>query len=151
MKNNDTGRAVLMARDPWWVFAYWEVAAERKEAVLRQIRGRGLRADRTVMRVHGPEKPFDIDLPSGADHWYIDVGVPDRDWFVEIGAMTAAGRFFPWVRSNRARTPRHGVSDVRDREWMPIEGLFDEAASLPHLHSESSPSFFPEPEPSSKA
>ncbi|HTL70557.1 MAG TPA: hypothetical protein VL404_04615, partial [Candidatus Eisenbacteria bacterium] len=46
------------------------------------------------------------------------------DWVVEIGLRSADGRFFAMARSNVARTPRFGVSDVLDEEWMLPEELY---------------------------
>jgi len=43
---------------------------------------------------------------------------------VEVGVRTREGRFFMLVRSNVVRTPRFGVSDVLDEEWMLPDELY---------------------------
>ena len=119
-------KIVLLVRDPWWLFAYWEVTPEHEASVLGQIRRAGLTKQKTVLRVYdtteaSPEKTrsfFDIELNFFVDHWYIDVGSPDRSWVVDLGIRTAEGRFFTLVRSNRVHTPRFGPSNVLDEEWM---------------------------------
>lgn len=119
-------RAVLLVRDPWWVFAYWEVTPQRESEVCERILREGLIRDRSVLRVYDitgahPDAPndyFDIELHSCADNWCVDVGKPDREWVCEIGIRTTDGRFFALVRSNAVRTPRFGISDVIDEEWM---------------------------------
>jgi hypothetical protein len=60
---------------------------------------------------------FDIEI-GPADNWYIDVGLPNTEWVAELGLRTQDGYFHPMIRSNRVRTPRYGVSDVVDEEWM---------------------------------
>ncbi len=125
-------KIVLLVRDPWWIYAYWEVAHEREQEVLRQIQKEGLTRERTVLRVYDvtgtvPPKShsfFDIELSHFADNWYIDVGAPDREWVAELGVRTREGRYFCLVRSNTVRTPRYGISDVIDEEWMIPDDLY---------------------------
>jgi uncharacterized protein len=123
---------VLLVRDPWWLYAYWEVTADRENEIKAEIQRRRLTPDRTVLRVYditeaaeGKESSFfDIELNFFAMNWYIDVGVPHRDWYAEIGIRTADGSFFAFIKSNAVRTPRFGVSDILDEEWMMPEELY---------------------------
>lgn len=125
-------RIVLMVRDPWWLYAYWEVTASRQQQVLDQMRERSEKVAARVLRVYdvygvtiqNAHGHFDIEIGPTADNWYIDVGRPDSEWVVEIGFRAVSGRFFPIVRSNTVRTPRYGVSDVFDEEWMIPDDLF---------------------------
>lgn len=119
-------KIVLMVRDPWWLYAYWEVTDRRQAEVLDQIQRQGLMKQKNVLRVYDitggsidhPRSSFDIEVAFLTGNWYIDVGIPDREWMVELGFRASDGRFFPLVRSNAVRTPRFGVSDVLDEEWM---------------------------------
>ena len=125
-------RIVLLAKDPWWLFAYWEVTAGRRKEVLEMIRDQRLSPEKTVLRVYDATAAsfsrrlsfFDIELNFPATNWYIDVGIPDHPWVVELGIRTHEGRFFALVKSNTVRTPRFGVSDVLDEEWMMPDDLF---------------------------
>jgi hypothetical protein len=125
-------KAVLMVRDPWWLYAYWEVTPRREGEVAEAIRRAGLTREKSVLRVYdvtgssvsAAHSFFDIELVNFASNWYIDVGVPDRQWVVEVGIRTREGRFFMLVRSNVVRTPRFGVSDVLDEEWMLPDELY---------------------------
>lgn len=125
-------KLVLLVRDPWWIYGYWEVTPEREKQVLREMLGLGLQKDKTVLRVYDvtgtsvsrANASFDIELNFFADNWYIDVGKPDADWVAELGLRAANGRFFPLVRSNTVRTPRFGLSDVWDEEWMMPDELY---------------------------
>ncbi len=121
-------RMVLMVRDPWWLFAYWEVTPELRARVEDEIRRSGAVADVTVLRVYdlssGQHNSFDIELRDLADRWYIDVGKPDHEWVAEIGIRCHGGRYFALIRSNMVHTPRYGVSNVLDEEWLMPDELY---------------------------
>ncbi len=125
-------RIVLMVKDPWWLFAYWEVTSGRRKEILQTIQNQGLHPEKTVLRVYDVTDTtlshchsfFDIELNYFVSNWYIDVGIPNRQWVVELGIRTLEGRFFALVKSNTVRTPRFGVSDVLDEEWMIPDDLF---------------------------
>lgn len=125
-------RLALLVRDPWWIFAYWEITPQLADRCIRQIDKQRLTGRKTVLRVYdvtGVVLPkfhsfFDIELNVPADNWYIDVGRPDREWTAEIGFRTDGGKFFPLVRSNRVRTPAFGISEVLDEEWMLPEDVY---------------------------
>lgn len=119
-------RMVLLVRDPWWLFSYWELTESREREGMRSLESAGLTKDRLVLRVYDvtgaslaePNSFFDIEIGSYADNWYIDVGSPDREWVAEVGLRAHGGRFFALLTSNTVRTPAFGVSDLLDEEWM---------------------------------
>ena len=123
---------VLLARDPWWLFGYWEVTPQRESEVVGEIARNGLSREKTVLRVYditggtADASPpfFDIDIHHLNSNWYIDVGIPDREWVAEIGIRTHCGRFFVLIRSNAIKTPPFGISDVLDEEWMMPDELY---------------------------
>lgn len=121
-------KIVIMVRDPWWIFAYWEIRHDREEDIVRSIKGDGDDPAKSVLRVYdvtdvnfngkNAHSHFDIDLKGLANSWYINVGSPDRSWIVDIGVVTKKGNFYLLARSNAAKTPRYGMSDKLDAEWM---------------------------------
>ncbi|MBI2094911.1 MAG: DUF4912 domain-containing protein [Candidatus Omnitrophica bacterium] len=124
-------KIALFAKDPWWLYAYWEVAEPDKAR--EAIRGLGLAVQRTVLRVYelatdsrAAERVsfFDILVGSTTGDWFIDVGQPDKCWMTELGFVADNGRFFALVGSEAVRTPRFGVSDVVDEEWSFSSELF---------------------------
>jgi uncharacterized protein len=125
-------KLVILARDPWWLYAYWEVTPGRRQDVETQARKAGKRDWTTVLRIydvsrHGPSRPdsfFDIELHFITDNWYVDVGIPDRRWMAELGLRTPDGKFFALVRSNVIGTPSFGLSPVLDEEWMLPEDVY---------------------------
>ena len=123
---------VLMVRDPWWLFAYWEVTPGREAQVMAEISRRGLYREKTVLRVYDRTGQgegadgnfFDIEIYYLNSNWYVDVGRPDCEWVTEIGIKTRDGQFFALVRSNVVRTPPFGISDVLDEEWMMPDEMY---------------------------
>jgi hypothetical protein len=125
-------KIALLIRDPWWIYAYWEVTSEREGQVMRHIESLGAKRDKLVLRVYdvtggsvdSPRSSFDIEMSFLTGNWYVDVGIPDRDWITDFGIRTRDGRFFMLVRSNVARTPRFGVSEILDEEWMLPDDIY---------------------------
>ncbi len=119
-------KIVLLVRDPWWIYAYWEVSGGREAEVTCRITESGAQRSKTILRVYdvtgssveAPRSSFDIEVAFLVGNWYVDVGIPDRDWVAELGFRASDGCFHALVRSNVVRTPRFGVSDVVDEEWM---------------------------------
>jgi len=121
-------KIVLLIRDPWWIFAYWEVQKDKEEGIIRKIESNGDAAAKSVLRIYdvtdvnfngkNANSFFDIDLKGLATNWYINVGTPDRSWVVDIGIVSKRGDFYLLARSNSVRTPRFGISDQLDAEWM---------------------------------
>ncbi len=120
-------RLTLLARDPWWIFAYWEVTPHTWENCRNQVGAHVTLKE--VLRIYDitdiPELNisrahsfFDIEITPFADNWYINVGQPGRSFCAELGLRTPEGKFYPLVRSNIVRTPRYGMSDRTDEEWM---------------------------------
>ena len=133
-------KIVLLARDPWWIFAYWEIHKDKEETVIEKIRSSGDSPKKYILRVYditninfngkNARSFFDIELNGGATNWYINVGSPDRAWIVDIGIVTNKGDFHALARSNVIKTPRFGMSDQLDTEWMAPEEAYWDMFSL---------------------
>lgn len=123
-------RLVIMARDPLWFFAYWELTHEKAEQV-RQVHGRDI-WDRAVliMRVYdvtdAPNNStddatyFDIELTKQARSWYVQVARSGRAYIADLGLRLPDGRFITLLRSNRILMPVGRVSDLIDAQWMSV-------------------------------
>jgi len=129
-----TDRLVLMARDPAWLFAYWEVSAARQDDFDRVYGPQAWRGSRPALRVYdvtgvdfngqNAQRVFDIGLHEATDNWHINVDAPDHSFLVDLGRVLPDGRFITLLRSNLVQTPRAGLSDRTDEQWMWIEGLY---------------------------
>ena len=120
-------RIVLMVKDPWWLFAYWEIQPATERAARSRLLPQEVAGLQTMLRVYDvtdvdfPGQPAhhsqDVPLSGLATNWYLHTDAPDRAFIVEIGLLTSTGRFLLLARSNCVRTPRFGPSDVIDEEW----------------------------------
>lgn len=125
-------KLLVLVRDPWWLFAYWELKTEDERRVQSELKARGLKPATTVLRVYDVTDAsveqnkgfFDIELHFFATSWYVDVGRPGREWVMELGVRADNGDFFAFVRSNRVRTPQFGVSEILDEEWLLPDAQF---------------------------
>jgi len=119
-------RIVALVRDPYWIFAYWEVT-DRKFRELERLFKDDWPKCRMILRVFDRtnEKPahFDIDLTGHARNWYINVS-SERRYQVAIGALSPDGRFEQIAISNVVETPSYRVSDRIDEEWMIPDDVF---------------------------
>ncbi len=124
-------KIVLLVRDPWWLHAYWEVNMHKQDEVRSKIGNELYNRSRIILRIYdvtdiifdgtNAHSFFDIEVREGADNWYIEVGRPNRSWCVDIGLLTPENKFFLFCRSNVVRTPRFGMSEITDEEWMSQE------------------------------
>ena len=110
-------RCRILARDPYWIHVFWELdeAHVYKVATGLEVPFEDLR---WILRIHslppqadasGATQPpgfFDVDIAGDESSQYVHVGLPDRDYRVDIGLLTDRGLFCPLASSNRLRTPR---------------------------------------------
>jgi len=117
-------KIVLIVRDPHWIYSYWEIRESKYEEV-KNILGGDFNRAKEILRVHDatlqPWKSFDITVSYGARNWYINVPEANRTYIVDIGFLAPDGRFIPMARSNAVTTPRDGMSDIIDEEWMIVD------------------------------
>jgi hypothetical protein len=130
-------KIVLMVRDPYWAYVYWDIDEAKYKEVQYLMQAHGGRI-KTILRVYdvtdvefngfNSHRTFDVDVNLEAKAWYIHTSVPDRDYLVDIGLLDDHGKFYLIARSNRMRTPRDTMSNVIDENWMMVD--FDEIYSL---------------------
>jgi hypothetical protein len=133
-------RIVLMVKDPWWLYAYWEIQPSTERSARSQLLPHEVAGLQSILRVYdvtGIEFPsqsahrsFDISLSGLATNWYIHTDAPNRSFIVDIGLLTKSGRFLPLARSNQVTAPRFGPSDVIDEAWMTTEEMYGRLLSV---------------------
>jgi hypothetical protein len=102
-------RIVLMPRDPQWAYSYWDTPSEHKEELQQQG------GQRLALRFYdvtdidlNQQKPHSMqqyEVEEYAREWYLPVPLSDRDYLVDIGYLTADGRWLLLARSNSIRIP----------------------------------------------
>ena len=126
---------VLLARDPTWLFAYWEITAEGWARV-RQDLSDGQCSP--TLRVYdlGPQgqQPtgfFDVAVQPFADRWHINTGKVGCRFRVDIGIRTPTGDFRPIAASNIIQMPRGRMSSAVANKWLRIEEFWLPTAAFP--------------------
>jgi uncharacterized protein len=124
---------VLQVRDPWWLYAYWELRADTINTIREKMK-EAFASSRRVLRVYdvtailfdgaNAHRFFDIYLPEHAREWYVDVGEPGRSWCADYGLLLPDGTFLTILRSNVIQTPLAGPSGITDEEWAIPEEIF---------------------------
>jgi uncharacterized protein len=115
---------VLLPRDPYWLFAYWEISIPTRKRLESETQINwesfelSLRVHRFGMDNSGKESQFDIQINSFSDNWYIKAGVPDRKYQIEYGFISPEKGFQSLLTSNIVSTPRDSLSDVIDENWQ---------------------------------
>ncbi len=129
--------AALLPRDPEWMYAYWEITANTKARILRELGADIFEKARQVLRVHEIPPPageggrhFDVPVMLEAGSWYINAAGPGRSYCAEPGLVLPDGAFFGIVRSNEVTLPAGEVSDVMDAKWLDVSGEFDRLLEL---------------------
>ncbi len=131
-KGRYENKIVLMVKDPYWIFTYWECPglAQVSEVLSREEHWKNFDLVLRVFRVTGHEwsdsKPyefFDIQVPETADRWYIQTGKPGARYCIEVGLKNGGGDFYTLARSNMILTPKDEVSDEKETQWTPKEDM----------------------------
>jgi hypothetical protein len=117
-------RIVAVARDPAWIYTYWEITPDGLAEGKRRV---GDGEAKLTLRVgdltDGEERvsSFDVEIYHRIGNWYIEVGRGGRTFVVEIGMKSRAGAFAALARSNQTTTPSGRVSDDLSEEWWIVE------------------------------
>ncbi|MFZ5632533.1 MAG: DUF4912 domain-containing protein [Bacillota bacterium] len=133
-RSYNVDRLVLMVRDPYWLYAYWEITATKMEEIAARYGPRVWGPSRPVLRVYdvtgisfngsNANSFFDCSLNELAENWYINVPHANRTYCADLGRLLPDGSFITILRSNPVTTPRDALSDNLDEEWMWIEGIY---------------------------
>ncbi|MCL6451205.1 MAG: DUF4912 domain-containing protein [Acetobacteraceae bacterium] len=118
-------RLVLLTRDPYWLFAYWELGPAL-EAEARRRLGPAYAASQPVLRLYDLEVGDHLDsrLTPEASSWYLNPARPGHRFLAELGLLDPSGRFLSLLRSNLAATPPDGPAPSEEGEWACPEELF---------------------------
>ena len=124
-------RITLLVRDPYWIYSYWELPNWKLDELKSLMGHDQFSRSKKILRVYevsginftgmNANKTFDIHLSGDAKNWYVNIGEPNRSWCIDIGFLTADGKFYVAARSNIISTPRDSMSDEIDEEWITID------------------------------
>jgi hypothetical protein len=127
-------RIVVLTRDSYWLHAYWELSRTtlaRAQAALGQewhtaqpiLRLMDVSSEDTTSASERHVR--DIPIHGGVNNWYIDVVEPPRSYRIDVGYLSRRGKFYVLARSNVVTTPKLGVADPLDENWLDVQKQFD--------------------------
>ena len=106
-KSYGINHIVLMAKDPAWLFAYWEIT----ESLWADIRAEAGHYHMVLRVFHlppvgnSPLGHFDIILPPEATNWHINTGLTGGSFEAHLGFTTSLKPFKPLLKSNIVLAP----------------------------------------------
>lgn len=119
-------RIVAVARDPYWLFVYWEINETTKEDVRRRHGPNAWESARPVLKVYDTTNLYffdsrdavEIQINDFANNWYIHTAQPNHTYIIELGRILPDGTYIFIARSNMVTTPRDDISEIVDLEWL---------------------------------
>ncbi|MDD3296310.1 MAG: DUF4912 domain-containing protein [Candidatus Omnitrophica bacterium] len=125
----DSTRLVLMVKDPFWLYAYWEVSAGAINFLKSRFPQKDFSQAGLTLRMYdvtykdfngrNANHYFDIEVGPKASNWYIKLWSDDVSYVGEIG-LKIGWEFFSLARSNFVHTPRSGHSSRNEQIWMNV-------------------------------
>ena len=114
----------LIARDPHWLFAYWDVDWSRSAAKDGKFYLRVYKSD-------GPEE-LTTEIHPDARNWYLPVKQAGVSYYAELGFFTAGGEWGSIARSNDADAPQDKFSESSEADFatVPIHLTFQRLVEM---------------------
>lgn len=108
----DDSRIVLLARDPYHLFAYWEISDSKKNTFLNEFGGDLWEKSIPVLKITNVSRntSFYIRIEESVSSWYINVPEQDSIYIAEIGRRLSEQFFINLVSSNYIQTPNNSIS-----------------------------------------
>jgi len=145
----DDNKITVMARDPKWVFAYWDISEDKRRSMSENY-GPDWEKSHSVLRVYDvtgvnnfdctkANKYFDVEINEYTGKRYVNVEAANRAYRVDLGRILSDGNFIVMARSNVTSTPRNTISEKIDTDWMLVsENELQLLSRLGHTDSYSS-------------
>lgn len=125
-------RVTAMARDPDWLYAYWEITDSAIDDAAKKL-GRGGRNAWCCLRVYdttgqvfdgtNANSYFDIAIERTSRDWFVHIGRPASACHVEVGLKSRDGSFRAIARSGRTEFPRKRPVQDMTLEWLTVEAM----------------------------
>ena len=123
-------RLVLLVRDPWWLYAYWEISPGDRE---RNRIGLPHGAPPLLLRVYDmgegeepskTENYFDVTVITDVSGWYVNVPRGGGHWRTALGYLDSMANFVTLCQSNIVTAPSEGTVEWNEEElWGSEEEL----------------------------
>jgi hypothetical protein len=118
-------RIVAMAKDPAWLFTYWEITAERFMKLEKKFKNDWTKCT-MALRIYdrAAKGHFDMNISYEARAYYVNV-TPGGRYQIAIGVITPAGKFVKIAESAIIETPSGRMSDRVDEKWVIPDEVYD--------------------------
>ncbi len=122
-------RVTALAVDPERLYVYWEVTDEASERSRAGLGPGGVTAwlslrvyDTTGRLFDGTNAHgySDHRIENGSRQWFVEIGKPGSEAFVEIGMRSREGSFVRIARSGRVVFPRRSPAAHREPQWLTV-------------------------------
>jgi len=129
-------RLVLMVRDPYWVYVYWDLDDQKSQEIEYATKDKSQQYQ-TILRFydipHEEKDPiytdnkysFDIVVPISLGEWYVYLGKPTHRFYADLGLLSKDNDFYLVAWSNHVTLPSDSPSLLVDNEWQVKNELFD--------------------------
>jgi len=107
----------LVARDPRWLFTYWEVDWSQFPA--SQMK-KGERKIFLKIYTEAGEEETSLEVKPEVRNWYVPVNTPGAAYFAELGYYDKKGHFVAIVRSKKAGTPSESLSEEQEAQFATV-------------------------------
>jgi hypothetical protein len=126
----------LAARDPRWLFAYWDFDWTRYPATT--MRGGLMQYFLKILHTDGTQETI-VEIAPEARNWYVSVSKPDTLYSAEIGFFARDGAWVPAVASGVARTPAESLAEDEAASFatVPLHLSFERMLDLVRQQMES--------------
>jgi hypothetical protein len=118
----------LIPRNPYWIFAYWEISPSALEKLKKDIGKTLFERSSYKIRMHdvtavdfngkNSNSSFDVNIVPHKGNSYINLPCDNVNYCAELGISVPDGEFFPLTMSNYAAAPRLSSSPRSDLLWM---------------------------------
>ncbi|MDR1304364.1 MAG: DUF4912 domain-containing protein [Verrucomicrobiales bacterium] len=129
-----TKKLYLTARDPHWLYAYWDLTSDQIGAAERQAHD-----GKVFLQLYTAdgERLQQIHLSPWTREWYLGTRRPGHTFYAEVGYYRRDGRFEVITRSARAATPRASLSWRAEARFatIPFALSFRELAAIVSAHA----------------
>lgn len=123
--NYNINSICLLARDPHWLFAYWELSDEKKKEFIEEFGSELWERSIPVLKVTNVSKntSFYIRINEFSNNWYINVADTNSLYVVEIGRKVSEHFFINLAGSNYVATPSDSISTNTNAYFIDYKNL----------------------------
>lgn len=107
----------LTARDPRWLFAYWDFDWTRHPAASHRF---GVAQFFLKLRTAAGVEESMVEIKPEARNWYVPVSRPATDYVAEIGFFEKTGTWRSLVTSGTAHTPADSLSEEAEVQFATV-------------------------------